>query len=85
MAKYLITYDLNKPGQNYSDLYEAIKALGNYRHPLDSTWFVSTSKSASDIRDALKGEIDSSDKLFVTKVESWASFRMSDLADWLNS
>jgi hypothetical protein len=25
---YLIMYDLNRPGQDYSNLYEAIKRLG---------------------------------------------------------
>ena len=85
MAKYLITYDLNKPGQNYSDLYDSIKGFGSWRHPLDSTWFVETTKNATQIRDALKGDLDSGDKLFVTKVDSsWASYNLSDLASWLN-
>ena len=29
MDVYLISYDLHKPGQDYSELYEAIKKLGN--------------------------------------------------------
>ena len=34
---YSITYDLNKNGQNYDDLYKTIKSLGEYCHYLDST------------------------------------------------
>ena len=30
----LITYDLKQPGRNYTDLYEAIKSLGDWQHPL---------------------------------------------------
>ena len=29
MAALLITYDLNKPGQNYDSLYEKIRELGS--------------------------------------------------------
>lgn len=72
-------------GQNYSDLYEAIKALGAWKHPLDSTWFVKTSKTATSIRDVLKARVDSNDKLFVAELGSWASWHLPDLADWLNN
>ena len=34
---YMISYDLNKPGQNYSELYKAIKNCGVWWHHLDST------------------------------------------------
>lgn len=34
---FLITYDLKKPGQSYSELYEAIKNVGYRQHPLEST------------------------------------------------
>lgn len=38
-----ITYDLRKPGQDYTPLYEAIKALGtSYKHDMQSTWLVAS-------------------------------------------
>lgn len=37
---FLITYDLKEPGQDYSELYEAIKGLGDWQHPLESMWLV---------------------------------------------
>lgn len=83
MAKYLITYDLNKPGQDYSGLYVAIKEIGSWMHPLDSTWFVETSQTAASIRDALAKKVDGSDKVFVTPVSGWASFNLAGLANWL--
>ena len=68
MAAYIISYDLNRPGQDYQDLYDAIKALsGTYWHMLDSTWIVVCSKSAAQIRDKLTPSLDSNDKLLVLK------------------
>lgn len=82
--KYLITYDLNKPGQNYSELYSAIKQQGAWIHPLESVWFVKSAKSAVELRDTLKTHLDGSDQLFVSVVTNWGSWNMGQLANWLN-
>ena len=65
--KYIITYDLNKIGQNYEEI---IKAIKNYRwaHPLESTWFVKTDKSAEAIYADLKRYIDENDRLFIAEL-----------------
>lgn len=34
---YLVTYDLNKPQQEYEELYEELKHIGAWWHYLDST------------------------------------------------
>jgi len=68
MAVYLVTYDLNAPGKNYDDLYEAIKSLGAWWHYLDSTWLVDTHLSAQSISDKLLSHIDKNDYLLVIKV-----------------
>lgn len=62
---YLITYDLNKPGQQYESLYVAIKQVGNWNHPLESVWFVEANNTISQVRDHLKPHIDANDKLFI--------------------
>lgn len=75
---YLITYDLNKKGQNYDKLYEAIKGLGVWWHYLDSTWLVETSYSASQISEKLRKEgIDDNDNLLVFRL-------LKDYAGWLS-
>lgn len=78
MATYLIGYDLNRPGQNYPELIEAIKNIGtNWWHCLDSTWIVKHPGSAETIRDALKPHIDSNDELLVVLLSgegAWAGF-----------
>jgi len=52
MACYLVTYELLRPGQDYTNhLHKRIKAaLTQWCHPLESTWFLVSSK---DIRGAL--------------------------------
>ncbi len=71
MAKtFLITYDLKRPGQNYSDLYDAIKSEGDWQHPLESTWVVKTDNLvlANTIYEHLRPCIDENDSLFIVEI-----------------
>lgn len=71
MAKYLlITYDLKKPGQNYNELYEAIKNSGEWQHPLESTWVVKVGSwvSANDVFNQLRPYIDDGDFLLIVDI-----------------
>ncbi|HYF82400.1 MAG TPA: hypothetical protein VEB00_05155 [Clostridia bacterium] len=70
MARYLITYDLIKPVQNYETFYETIKQLGSYWcHPLESVWLVKTSLSSVDIYNSIKPVLQSdNDLLFIVEI-----------------
>ncbi len=83
---YIISYDLNSPGQDYSKLYEKIKSLGKWWHHLDSTWIVKSDKKASEIRDYLADYLDKNDELIVIKLgDSWAGIGFEKRAyDWLH-
>lgn len=87
MALYLIGYDLKAPGRNYDELYKAIKSLGAWCHPLDSTWIVKHSGPCPAIRDALSPHIDGNDSLLVVALSGpWASFGLSTtVTDWLKN
>lgn len=77
MTVYVVSYDLNRPGQDYQDLHEAIKACGSWWHCLDSTWMVSSQMAAIDIANRLWPTMDQNDKLLVTPVapgSAWAGF-----------
>ena len=67
---YLITYDIKKPGQNYSELYTAIKNEGDWQHPLESTWVVKVGSftTANNIYERLRPKIDQNDFLFVVEI-----------------
>jgi hypothetical protein len=66
MRQYIISYDLYRPGHNYSDLTGAIKRLGHdWIHPLANLWIIDTDMSATEIRGALGDHLVPGDKLYV--------------------
>lgn len=66
---FLITYDLKRPGQSYSELYKAIKDLGDWQHPLESMWMVKLRNStAQNIYETLRPQIDENDLLFIVDI-----------------
>jgi hypothetical protein len=73
MATLLVGYDLNRPGQNYPELFEALKACSRWWHHLDSTWLVVTNETHVELRDRLRRHIDASDELLVIDVSGDAA------------
>lgn len=65
MKTYIIGYDLNRPGQDYTDLITAIKTYRSWWHHLDSTWIIKTDETAEQVRDKLSAHIDNTDELLV--------------------
>lgn len=88
MTVHAIVYDLHEPGQEYQELYDAIKSFGDYCHILESCWLVDTEDDASEIRDKLKPHIDSNDRLMVMRKSdtypSWSTTFSSDCTEWLH-
>ena len=81
----MIGYDLHE-GQDYKNLIDAIKALGNWWHCLDSTWLVVSDRTDVAIRDYLRKHILSDDKLLVLTYQqgksAWVGFD-KQCTDWL--
>jgi hypothetical protein len=75
MKAYLVSYDLDKPGQDYTDLINAIVRIGGVKG-LYSEWFVpTTTLSASQIYDYLAPFTDSNDRLLVVGLTGEAAWR----------
>lgn len=78
MRTLLVGYDLNRPGQNYTGLIEALKAVPLWWHHLDSTWLLRTEETSVELRDRLSVHIDASDELLVIDVTgraaAWSGF-----------
>ena len=49
MAVNLINHNLNAPNKYYNPLYDVIKSCGVWLQYLDSSWFLTTYKTAKDI------------------------------------
>jgi hypothetical protein len=82
----LITYDLNKPGKDYSDLYAAIDGLrGSKHHPLESIWLLDTDSTPKQVANILKDVIDTNDSLLVIRLQKdYGGWLTQDSWDWLN-
>ncbi|MCA9751669.1 MAG: hypothetical protein KC591_05720 [Gemmatimonadetes bacterium] len=81
---YLVSYDLNRPGQDYGGLYDAIKALGDWCHPLESTWLIDTTLGASPIAERLRANIDRNDSLLVIGVtQDYAGWLPKEVWEWI--
>ncbi|MTI83428.1 MAG: SinR family protein [Firmicutes bacterium] len=84
MAIYMISYDLNEPGQNYDDLIQRIQGLGAWAHALKSAWFVETSMPAKEIFDYLYEAVDETDDLLITELKGlWWGKLDREVLDWL--
>ena len=70
----LVTYDLNKAGQNYEALIEEIKQLGAWAKVQQSVWYLHTSYSADEVLDRLRKVTDFNDSIFVANMNN-ASWR----------
>lgn len=74
MKTYLITYQLNREWQNYTELHSAIEKYIHIVHSMRSVRFIKTDSSAVDIYSYLSRYIDPNDRLFISEVtlnRSW--------------
>ena len=73
---YLITYDLQKPGQNYDALINSLNASGAVRIQL-STWVIRSDLNSGAVRDHFRQYLDANDRIFVGEMTiNWASWNM---------
>lgn len=86
MARYIITYDLRKPGRNYDELYKRIKSYRAWAHITESSWAVATTQTSEQIRDHLRGVMDSNDKLLVgiLGTSAWSGLP-KEITEWLKN
>jgi len=90
MPTYLVCYDLNRPGADYSTPFDRIKQLspGLSWHSLDSTWIIKSGLAPIQVRDFLRTAMDPNDELLVVditgKAAAWVGFS-SDGSEWLKN
>lgn len=80
---YMLTYDLNNPGQNYDKLRKIIEnevSTSAWCHFWDSTYLFRSNNSASEIVDKLRPVIDDTDRLFVTEIKTGSD---ANYSGWL--
>jgi CRISPR/Cas system-associated endoribonuclease Cas2 len=84
---YLVTYDLNKPKQDYEKLFSALKHTETWWHHLDSTWLVKSSETIEDFANRIKKEIDQNDSLLIVEItkDSYKGWLTQKAWDWLKN
>ena len=73
--RYIISYDLNTPGQNYEPLWEALREIGAQRI-LQSQWIARRiNTNAENLRNYIDQHLDANDGILVTCLDNadWAS------------
>ena len=89
MLTLLISYDLNRPGQDYGELYDVLReqTIGWWHH-LDSTWIVTTNDTPTAFANRLLATMDANDKLLVVDITRrpavWSGFNTKG-SEWLKS
>ena len=84
MARYIVTYDLVSPGQNYEELHKRIKSYGTWAQLAESSWAIMSNQTAVEVRDHLKAALDSNDRLLVGRLGSSAWIGLKpDVTTWL--
>lgn len=84
MAALLVTYDLNKPGQDYSDFHKTIKSY-TWARLSESSYAIATTKNPKTVFEELSPHADKNDQLFVVTLgNSWFGRGPQDIYDWLH-
>ncbi|MDP3650334.1 MAG: hypothetical protein Q8R67_01505 [Rhodoferax sp.] len=60
-----ISYDLNRPGQDYPSIIETIKSLGNWAKVQKSFWYVKSNLTAMQAVERVWAHMDANDSLIV--------------------
>lgn len=84
MSTYVISYDLCKPGRDYQRLYDYLKSYA-YAHVVESTWVISTYKTAAQVRDDIRALVDGNDQVLViqtTNNAAWIGLPVA-IGNWL--
>jgi len=81
MALYWIGYDLDKPGQDYTDLIRRLQQLGAKRI-LKSDWLLPhNNTTTAAIRDDLGRFLDANDRILVSEQKNNAGWRNLLISD----
>jgi hypothetical protein len=81
----VVTYDLRSP-KDYHEFYEAVKLQGKWWHYMASTWLLSTTKTPTEVVDAIFPHMDPQDLLFVCELTNKYQGRLPKVAwDWIKA
>lgn len=69
MSLYMVSYDLNNPGQDYKKVKDKIESLGSWCHYLDSTYLVKSYLNFETFQNEVTSVADSNDRFIIAKID----------------
>lgn len=82
----MISYDLNKPGQDYEELIAAIKDYGTWAKLLKSAWLIYTTSNSQGIYNNLSKYLDKNDTIFINLVTSdYFGYFDKEVIEWMKN
>jgi CRISPR-associated endonuclease Cas2 len=72
---YLVCYDLDKPGQDYTDVIDALEKLGARRIQYSVWLLYAPALSPEQIRNHLAQFVDGNDRLLVVGLQNLAAWQ----------
>jgi hypothetical protein len=83
MPLLLVTFDSNKPGQDYSDLLNEIGSYSNVRLS-ESSYAIISDKTPDTVCEEMKKYIDTNDNLYIINLKRpYAGYGSELVTDWL--
>lgn len=84
MTTLLITYDLNKAGQDYKGFYEIIRKYP-YAKLSESSYAIQTQETPTGVYNKLVPHMDKNDHVYVvTLTRPYYGYGLQDVNNWLN-
>lgn len=84
-----MSYDLRKPGRDYSSLHSHLKEYKGWAKPLESVWLIKSSLSCLQVGESIYSHLDGNDKLLVIDVTNkkgvWSDNMPQNVKEWLSS
>jgi hypothetical protein len=65
---YLVSYDLRKPGKDYTSLHNTIKSATTWWHYIESTWIIKTDQSIDEWYNKIRSVTDSNDSFILIDI-----------------
>jgi hypothetical protein len=86
MSIVIVTYDLNTPAKDYSPLFSAIQNQGVWWHNLRTTWLVETTKTPTQVYEAVRPHITVNDRIFIGRLsEGYSGWLDTDAWAWIQA
>ncbi len=86
MNTLIISYDLKKPGKDYTKVHNYIQSFPEWAKPLESFYIIKTNLTAQTVINQLLQHVDYNDKVIVIDVRNnfatWNNLP-SEISEWI--